>query len=98
MFAAASPPGARGCWAGSARRAQNAFEMSCELTLVADWNGYKKWLRSRLEPHYETRAETTTSIAFSRGVEGDLYTVTATLTSDQAATQSVTIRFRAAPW
>jgi hypothetical protein len=96
VFADASPPGAGACWAGSVQRPRDAFETSCELTLSTDWNEYKRWLQSRLEPQYQTRAETRTSIAFSRGVEGDLDTVTATLTSDKAP-ESVKIRFRAAP-
>jgi hypothetical protein len=43
------------------------------------------------------RTETSVSMAFSRGLDGDLYTVTAALTTD-TSTKSVRINFRAAPW
>jgi hypothetical protein len=45
----------------------------------------------------KVRAETAQSIAFSRGLRGDLYTVSAVVTNN-TATKSVRITFRAAPW
>ena len=97
VFAAASPTGSGTCWAGSAQRTAQAFETSCELVLGTDWIEYKRWLRSRMEPRYNAHTESNESIAFSRALDGDLYTVNVALTNNSAA-KSVRITFRAAPW
>jgi hypothetical protein len=50
-----------------------------------------------MERQYHTRSETNEAMAFSRGLDGDLYTVNVQLT-DKTTFKSVRIRFRAAPW
>jgi hypothetical protein len=40
------------------------FETSCEFSLATDWSEYKRWLRSKMEHQYNTRAETDETIAF----------------------------------
>lgn len=96
VFADASPPGSGTCWPGTAQRTVNGFETSCEFTLATDWAEYKRWLRSKMERQYNTRAETNETIAFSRGLDGDLYTVDAALTD--SATKAVRVTFRAMAW
>jgi hypothetical protein len=49
-----------------------------------------------MERQYTTRAETDETIAFSRGLDGDLYTVNASLTDSVA--KAVRITFRAMAW
>lgn len=97
VFADASPPGGATCWPGTARRTTEAYEASCEFTLTTDWTEYRRWLRSRMERQYHMRNDTNEAMAFSRGLEGDLYTVDVALT-DNTTFRSVRIRFRAAPW
>ena len=97
VFTDASVAGSSTCSPGSAQRTAEAFEASCEISLGSGWREYKRSLRSRLEPEYHLRTETPESIAFSRGLNGDLYTVSVVLTND-SATKSVRIKFRAAPW
>jgi tRNA G46 methylase TrmB len=72
------------------------FETSCEFSLATDWSEYKRWLRSKMEHQYNTRAETDETIAFSRGLDGDLYTVNAALTDNAA--KAVRVTFRAMAW
>jgi hypothetical protein len=96
VFADASAPGSGTCWPGTAQRTTNEFEMSCELNLATDWAEYKRWLRSKMERQYNTRAETDGTIGFSRGEDGDLYTVNAAFTNN--ATKAVRITFRAVAW
>lgn len=96
VFADASPPGSGTCWPGTAQRTASGFETSCEFNLATEWAEYKRWLRSKMDRQYNTRAETNEAIAFSRGLEGDLYTVNAALTDK--ATKAVRITFRAMAW
>jgi hypothetical protein len=51
-----------------------------------------------MEPQYQLRTETAESIVFSRGLSGDLYTVSVIRLRNDRATKSVRITFRAAPW
>jgi hypothetical protein len=97
VFAEASPPGSGTCWAAAAHRTDGTFETSCELTLAVDWAEYKRWLRSKMERQYQTRTDTNEAIGFSRGLEGDLYTVNVAL-ANNSTTKAVRITFRAAPW
>ena len=97
VFAEASPPGSGTCWAATAHQTDGTFETSCELTLVVDWAEYKRWLRSKMERQYQMRTDTNEAIGFSRGLEGDLYTVNVALASN-STTKAVRITFRAAPW
>jgi hypothetical protein len=46
-----------------------------------------------MEPQCHVRAETNESVAFSRGLDGDLYTVTVALVTNTAK-KSVRITFR----
>ena len=96
VFAEASLPGSGTCWPGAAQQTANGFETSCEFNLATDWAEYTRWLRSRMERQYNTRAETDENIAFSRGLDGDLYTVNASLTDSVA--KAVRITFRAMAW
>jgi hypothetical protein len=97
VFADAAPPGTGTCWARAAQRTAEAFETSCEFTLSGDWSEYKRWLQSRMESQYQARTDTDEAMGFSRGLDGDLYTVTVALTINDTA-KSVRITFRAMPW
>ena len=96
VFADASPPGSGTCSPGTSQQTANGFETSCEFTLATDWAEYKRWLRSKMEREYNARDETNQTIAFSRGLDGDLYTVNAALMNN--ATKAVRITFRALAW
>jgi hypothetical protein len=97
VFADASPPGSGTCWSGTTQPTGDTFESSCEFMLAADWAQYKRWLRSRMQRQYQTRTDTNEAIGFSRGLQGDLYTVNVALTNN-SSTKTVRITFRAAPW
>jgi hypothetical protein len=97
VFAGATPHESGTCWAGSAQQTARAFETSCEVPLPVDWSEYKRWLRPRLEPRYHVLQEMMQSIAFSRGLNGDLYTVTI-VHANEAASKTIRITFRSAPW
>jgi hypothetical protein len=95
VFERASPPGSS-CLAGEPRRVTERFEASCRLSLSAEWDEYKQWLRAALAP-YQERAETVESITFSTTTDGDVYTVRAELV-DNAPAKVVRLLFTAAPW
>jgi hypothetical protein len=97
VFTDAPLAGSSTCSPGSAQRTAEAFETSCEMSLASDWSEYKRSLRSRMEPQYQLRTETAESVVFSRGLSGDLYTVSVILRNG-GATKSVRLTFRAAPW
>ena len=96
VFEKATPPGSSSCWTGDSRGVSGTFEASCQMSLSGEWDEYKRWVRGAMTPYGE-RSDTPDSITFSRTTEGDVYTVRAELVND-AATKSVRIVFRAAPW